>query len=126
MNSPHHFVYDFQDISPIILGSPDSIRVMVANIVHLLDMTPVGDIIISQMIDPDRPTTHCGITAVQIIKESLIDVHTYTESGCLYLSIFSCRRFDQLKVFDFLTGFLGSKMCWMNSIFRMRCTDGLQ
>lgn len=122
MDTPHHFCYDFTGVNPLILCNTESMRILIANIVRILQMTPVGDPVVELMRDPDDPT-RCGITAVQIIKESLIDLHTYSESGCLYLSIFSCRRFDQLAVYEFLCEFLGTRKGWMNGVRRLRLKD---
>lgn len=123
MLAPHHFVFDFCQVKRELLDNRAFINDLLINTVKFLSMTPCGEPVIEQMIDPDDPANN-GITAVQIIKESLIDIHTYPAEGCIYISIFSCRSFDQGGVYRFFCLTLKSRFGYMNGIQRYKFSKG--
>lgn len=123
MITPHHFCYDFCRVDRKLLSDPMFISGLLTNIVVILNMTPCGDPIIEQMIDPHDPDNNNGITAVQIIKESLIDIHTYPNEECIYISVFSCRQFNQAVLHDFLATTLASRTCYVMGVRRMAISD---
>lgn len=122
MLTPHHYCYDFYNIDSKLLTDVIFIEDLIDDTVKHLTMTPVGRPQVEFMQDPDNPT-HCGITAVQIIKESLIDIHTYGESGCIYISVFSCRKFDPNSLYYFLCNRLGSNSAYVMGVRRLAISD---
>lgn len=122
MENPQHFVYDFAGVNPLILASKESMRLVIASIVRKTGMTPVGEPVLELMTDPDNPV-NCGVTGVQIIKESLIDLHSYGESGHIYISVFSCRPFDPVVIYETLCELLGSRDGYLKGVKRRSLSD---
>jgi len=119
MERPQHICIDFANVSQFILCSKESIKILLTNLVRITEMTALREPIVEQLINPDEPIC-CGITGVVILKESLIDIHTYPEHRAIYISIFSCKEFDSLRVLNYLQSFLGSKTNWLVGVCRMK------
>lgn len=117
MIDPHHFIYDFCQVHHSLLSDKGYIATLICGVVAKINMTPCGEIVMEQMIDPEKPECN-GITAIQILKESLIDIHTYPENGIIYIGIFSCRPFNSQIVYNYLINSLSSRWGYMNRIHR--------
>lgn len=114
MDNPMHYTIDFAKIDSTILSSPDEVYKLLVDLTAVIEMTPVGNPVVYQMFGDDP--LDCGITGVQVLRESLIDIHTYTRERQAYISIFSCKPYDILKVINFLQDQFKSIM---NFIYRV-------
>lgn len=91
MDSPCHLVIDLYECPAFKLQDEVSIRNYISIIVAECGLTARGLPLV------DKFEGEGGITAAQVLSESLLSLHTYPESGTMYCDIFSCSTFNHLK-----------------------------
>ena len=97
MISPQHITIDLWECSnPKAMKNEQCIKDFVEMLCRHLKLTRVGDTITKLFVDPEDEERK-GVTALQILGESSIDIHTYNETNAVYISIFSCSTFDVKK-----------------------------
>ena len=89
MIRPNHLCYDMFDVNPSLLRNKNIIQLFIDNLVRQCELKAINDPIIHQFEDPND-VENDGITAVQILGESSIVLHTYPKEGAIYIDIFSC------------------------------------
>lgn len=92
MENPCHLVIDLYECPAFKLQDVASIRTYIDIIVAECGLTARGAPLIDKF-----PGVDSGITAAQVLSESLLSLHTYPEKGTLYIDIFSCSTFNHLK-----------------------------
>ena len=92
-----HFIIDAFGCDVALLSNIDRLRVLVKQIVKLLDMNILKGPVIARGI-PDNP----GLSVFALIDFSHISIHTFTNSKEFCLDIFSCKMFDYKKLETFV------------------------
>ena len=59
-----------------------------------------------------------GKTAILLLGESHISIHTYPEYGVVFCDVFTCGKIKPEKSIDFLTNHFGSKRVEVTKIIR--------
>jgi S-adenosylmethionine/arginine decarboxylase-like enzyme len=92
MISPCHLVIDLYECPAFRLKDEASIRTYIDIIVAECGLTARGAPLIDKF-----PGEDSGITAAQVLSESLLSLHSYPAEGVIYIDIFSCSNFNHLK-----------------------------
>jgi S-adenosylmethionine/arginine decarboxylase-like enzyme len=91
-----HLLIDCYDCDKSKISSRDVIDAFIKDLVIKIDMKAYGEPIIEHFAthDPSKG----GYTACQMIETSLIDGHFVDETGAAYISVHSCKDFDNETV----------------------------
>ncbi len=76
---------------------------LLEKILKIINSKPVGKPIIKKIVSNKYP--YSGYSLVQIIQESHIAFHTWPEYYYLAIDIFSCKKFSQKRLINFLKKF---------------------
>ena len=93
---------------PEILGNVTTITFLIETLCTELNLTPIGTPLVHAF--PMRLPPCGGITAVQILAESSLSIHTAPEYASTHVDIFTCgnKSIDQEKFLDVLKTFFGT------------------
>jgi len=80
------------------LLNKESIANFVTELVDQIDMVAFGKPIVERF----GKGVEVGISAVQLIETSAITIHTNDQALDMYLDVFSCKTFDELKAINFV------------------------
>jgi len=80
-----HWIVDAADCDPQLLRDPKAIRRLLERIVEDLDLHPVGDGLLHSF------PGEAGITALWLLSESHLAVHTFPERRAASLDLYCCR-----------------------------------
>ncbi len=95
-----HLMIEGMQASESCLNDPEFIREVLTQMPLELDMNVVLEPHVSRI--EGLTSQDSGITAVVIVKESHISIHTFPARGFLNVDIFSVREFDVQKAVDFI------------------------
>lgn len=100
----------------------DWLKVFFSELCELIDMTPEDlhfwdDLDVPEDQRQTDPKTK-GTSAVQFILTSTITIHTLDELQSVYVNIFSCKEFDEVKTQVFVTEFFDAKTCLSHVVVR--------
>ena len=103
MKSGHHLILDLKNCEKVELLSDKSfIEDFLVKLVSFADVKIIGGPFVFYYENEIREES--GVTAVVIISDSHISIHTYPFKKALYLDFFSCIEFNDEKVVDFVKG----------------------
>jgi len=92
----------------------EKIKDFINNIINLIDMKPLGSIIIR------KGSEHLpGYSAVQIIETSHIALHTFSKNNSYMFGIESCKSFDMGELYTFIIDFLKCKDSRINADYKI-------
>ena len=112
----YHSVFDCWDCDRTAIQDKNTVRNFITTLVKDIDMVPIGNPQISQTaIGQDDKE---GFTAIQIIETSSITAHFINSTGCLYLDVFSCKKFDREIVQMLIKQFFNPKAIRKESLIR--------
>jgi S-adenosylmethionine decarboxylase len=106
------WIVDAEQCAEQRLRDADAIRRLVAVIVQRLDLHPVADAIV-----------HCfpgegGVTALALLSESHLAVHTFPEAGAASLNLYCCRARPAFNWPRVLDEHLGAQMVSVRALRR--------
>jgi hypothetical protein len=87
-----HYLLDCKSCVKFSIKSRSNIEYFVKALVEKIDMKAYGDPIIEHFATHDPAKG--GFTLCQMIETSLIDGHFVDETGDAYISVHSCKDFD--------------------------------
>ena len=98
-----HLLVDAADCNREMIKSESNIKRFISTLVERIDMESYGEPILAHFAthDPSKG----GYTFVQMISTSLIDGHLVDETGDAYISVHSCKDFDDQVVIDTIAEF---------------------
>ncbi len=94
----HHVIFDGFGVDPAHLGDETFIFNMLLEIPKLIEMK----VMVGPNLVRDYDPGHDGITGFAIVNFSHISIHTFVRTKEIYVDIFSCKRFDNAKVTEYL------------------------
>ena len=121
MLDPCHIIIDLSECAVHNLIDKKAIDHFLVTAVAKMKMTPIGlpDIVQFQ----GKEAIECGITASQVLAESLISIHTYPEMNMCYIDLFSCKHFDALLLYDYCREYFKADSGTMDRVKRMSVLD---
>ena len=100
---------DVANCCPLQLADPDSIVAYIDAICAALNLKQRGHPVIDKFPSLEVPDDGSGgITAFQCLSSSALTLHSYPETGQLYVDIFSCREFDTPTAIHYTKAFFRS------------------
>ncbi|MCA9670271.1 MAG: adenosylmethionine decarboxylase [Myxococcales bacterium] len=78
----YHFLLDLGDVDPQRLDDPDFIRRAMHSAIERAELTLLGEI--EHRFEPQ------GVTAIALLAESHLSIHTWPESGYAAADLFTC------------------------------------
>lgn len=102
-----HLLVDAGNCDREAIKSEEIITAFIIELVKRIDMVAYGDPILAHFAthDPSKG----GYTFVQMIETSLIDGHLVDETGDAYISVHSCKDFDDVDVINCIHEFFSPK-----------------
>ena len=123
MISPQHLTIDLKECTHLdYLTKPKSVKWYIERVCMNLELTRIGEPVIEQFHHPEDKDK-CGITATQVLGESLLSIHTYPEHKCAYIDIFSCSKFNTKIAIEFTRRVFGAKDFQVSLVKRMNLGD---
>ena len=123
MISPQHLIVDLIECKHLnYLEKPESVKWYIERVCMNLNLTRIGEPVIEQFHHPEDKEK-CGITATQVLGESLLSIHTYPEHKCAYIDIFSCSTFNIKTAVEFTYIMFGAKEYRFSLVNRMKLND---
>ena len=116
MQNPTHATIDLFKCPSEPLKDIITCRDYLKKCVSLMNMSAVGEPNVFYF--RGNTDLESGVTGTQIIAESLISIHTYGEHGAVYVDLFSCNSFDQLKLYKFTVKYFQSEKSYLNMVHR--------
>lgn len=120
MQSPYHCTLDIFDAPKHLMNDKQYINNYIKFCVKHLNLTPIGEPTFYQFEGNDDCN---GITASQLLGESLFSLHTYGQSGSVYCDLFSCRPFDQNLFYTISQKFFHTENIYMQMVKRQSILD---
>ena len=114
MINPFHLTIDLKECNTHSLKSKEHIRGYIEGVCRNLKLVRIDEPVIYQF--PGEG----GITASQILGESLLSLHSYPEHNCIYIDIFSCSKFNITLAVNYSQMYFGAKDAKINKVARMR------
>jgi S-adenosylmethionine/arginine decarboxylase-like enzyme len=111
-----HLLIDASDCDRALIKSEWNIKAFIAALVARIDMVPHGEPMLAHFATHDP--LKGGYTFVQMISTSLIDGHLVDYTGDAYISVHSCKDFDNLTVVDTVQEYFQPGSLKMKVIFR--------
>lgn len=113
MLNPFHYTIDLQDCKSEQLGDINVIKQYIIDICIFLYQNRKGQPNILKFPDAG------GITATQILQDSLLSIHTYPEHSMVYIDLFSCKAYNPSQFLDYTKIFFKSNKATMARVHRM-------
>jgi S-adenosylmethionine decarboxylase len=98
ISKTHHIIFDAIGCDEKLLDSEEFVFKLLLEIPKIIDMK----ILSGPNVIRDYRKENTGITGFAIISLSHISIHTFVETGEIYIDVFSCRPFDYQKVRQYL------------------------
>lgn len=92
----------------------EEIRAFIKMLVKEIDMLAFGEAIVERFGAGEE----VGISAVQLIETSAISIHTNDKARDLYLDVFSCKTFDEEKIYNLVKKTFSPQNINYQSFFR--------
>lgn len=104
-----HLLIDAGNCDSKAIKSEETIKAFLIALVERIDMKAYGDPILAHFAthDPDKG----GYTFCQMIETSLIDGHLVDKTGDAYISIHSCKDFDEVEAINVVYDHF--QPCWV-------------
>lgn len=92
MSSGKHMICDIKNITNhTLLNNPDKIMTLLDDICNKYNYTVIQKI--QHIFEP------CGFTALYLLSESHISIHTFPENGYAAIDIYTCRQYPDNKIY---------------------------
>lgn len=92
MSSGKHMICDIKNVTNhILLNSPEKIMTLLDDICNKYNYTIIQKI--QHIFEPQ------GFTALYLLSESHISIHTFPENGYVAIDIYTCRQYPDNKVY---------------------------
>jgi len=88
-----HLTIDGKAGNELLMSEPSKLAVWLMGIVDFINMTRIDGPHVVKF-----ENYGWGITGVIILAESHVSVHTFPESGWVYIDVFSCRKFHHTQL----------------------------
>lgn len=111
-----HYLADCKSCDPYLIVDKKNIQGFLIFLVQEINMKAYGEPVIEHFAthDPDKG----GYTFCQLIETSLIDGHLVDKTGEAYISVHSCKDFDEKKVDFAIKTFFNPKNIKSTVIYR--------
>lgn len=90
-------ILDLYNCQPELVRSKNHIKEFPQNLCKIIEMIPYGQTIIKRFGQDDLQ----GYSAFQFIQTSSISIHADEAKNRIFLNVFSCKKFDSLKVMEY-------------------------
>jgi len=101
-----------------ILPSTDGCEAVARLIAQRIGMTPVGPPR-SEVIQDPRDPQRCGVSAIQIIAESHVAIHTWPELRGATVLAYSCKHFETAELVAAVDRLLGPEAMELSELVRV-------
>lgn len=98
-----HILLDASGLSKELLRDESLIKRMLEELPGVIGM----QVMLGPSLVVDTDPKHPGVTGFVIISYSHISIHTFSETGQIFVDIFSCQPFDYERARSYLCGQLG-------------------
>jgi len=110
-----HLTLDLLDCSRVdLLNDPNHLRGLLLKVVDLAGMNRLIDPVIAPGADYDP-----GFSGIVLIETSHVSCHTWPEKRRAAFDLYSCKGFDDKRVFDFIRSEYGAGTVLSNLMVRM-------
>ena len=99
----YEWIIDAYDCDPLALASRERLAVLIARIVDALQLRVLGEPVWHVFPDPG------GITALVLLSESHLTMHTFPEVGFAAMNLYSCQKRLTWSWEDQLAEILGAR-----------------
>lgn len=100
-----HVLVDIWDCDKQVLADEAGIASLLQTCVQDMGMAPLGDTVTHKVGGPNP-----GVTGFQVITESHLSIHTFSDWGTAWLDLFSCKDFDGDALVRSVLAALGGKL----------------
>lgn len=113
MEKAHHLIMDVAKCCGTQLADTESIRTYIDIICSALKLQQRGRPVIDKFPSLEPSEDVGGITAFQCLETSALTLHSYPETGQIYIDVFSCKEFDTPTAIHYTkTFFRTSTIMW--------------
>ena len=98
---------DLYECEPATMRSHEAICRYARELCEVIEMVPYGDPLVPYFGEKAEHTK--GYSLLQFIETSSITGHFSEGTNCIYLNIFSCKRYDEKAAEEFTREFFGAK-----------------
>jgi S-adenosylmethionine/arginine decarboxylase-like enzyme len=116
MENPIHICLDLFEIE-YNLDKTELLKLL-SDLISKLELTPIGEPVVTNFGEH-------AYTAIQVLQESLLDIHTYYEHRAVYLSLFSCKKFNIANFVIAVKTAFGAKKVFASNVARTSLEEAL-
>lgn len=95
-----HLLIDGNDCNAKRLADKELIENVLVELPKLIDMNPITEPTIREWLDKWAETP--GYTGFVVLAESHFSLHTFPDSGYIFIDLFSSRNFDAEPIINYL------------------------